>query len=193
MAKFAMASGRLIDVSNFTEDDVCLDDIAHHLAKIQRFNGGSPLDKSYTVGEHCINLVQHAMRVGGFSTLALRMLLLHDASEAYLSDIVSPVKPHIPNYLEIENKLQLTINRKFLGINKQISDSARLHELDKSIVIDEVEHIKPEFLGLYARENGRAKLGCHIHYNNHPATTKTCFLTLAKYLGIYERGYQWNE
>lgn len=184
MGKFAMNSGRLIDIGNFTEDDVNLDDIAHHLSKIQRFNGALPLSTTYSVGEHCVNLVQHALKVGGFSTLAMRMLLLHDASEAYVSDIVSPAKPYIPDYVKLENGIQRTINKKLLCIRHIIDDSPRLKELDRRILIDEVEHIKPEFKTLYERESGMRRLGCHIHYDNHPATVKRCFLQLAKYLGI---------
>lgn len=179
-----MASGRLIDLDNFTENDVDLDDIAHHLAKIQRFNGGTPLDVSYTVGEHSINLVQYAKNDIGISKLGLKMLLLHDASEAYLSDIVSPAKKHMPDYVELEKMVQHVINKKLIGISFLVDDIDTLKTLDKEILIDEVEHVKPELLHLYKHETGLEGLECHVHYNNHPATTKRCFLTLAKTLGV---------
>lgn len=185
MAKFAMASGKLVDIGNFTEDDVSLDDIAHHLAKIQRFNGAMPINTTYSVGEHCINLVQHAMNIGGLSRLELRILLLHDASEAYLSDIVSPAKPFIADYVKLENKISTIINNKLLRISGVVDNSSILKSLDKRILIDEVEHIKPEFKDLYIEESGLEALGCHIHFNNDPATIKACFLTLAKQLGVH--------
>lgn len=184
MAKFAMASGKLVEIGNFTEDDVDLDDIAHHLSKIQRFNGALPLNATYSVGEHCINIVRHAMRVGGFSNLALRMLLIHDASEAYLSDVVSPAKPYIQDYVKLECQVGKVINKRFLGTDAIIDDSKMLKQLDKRILIDEVEHIKPEFLKLYKKETGLEGLGCYIEYNNHPSTVKRCFLTMAKKLGV---------
>jgi hypothetical protein len=184
MSKFAMYSGRLIDIGNFTAEQVDLVDIAHHLSKIQRFNGALPIGVSYSVAEHCINLVQHCQRIGGFSTLGMRMLLIHDASEAYLSDIVSPAKPHIPDYVKLEKGLQQTINKTLLNIDKFIDDSTMLKQLDKRILIDEVQHIKPEFVDMYKQESGLEPLGCHIHFNNHPATVKACFLRLAEQLGI---------
>jgi 5'-deoxynucleotidase YfbR-like HD superfamily hydrolase len=187
MGKFAMASGKLIDIGNFTVDDVDLVDIAHHLSKIQRFNGALPIDITYSVAEHCINLVQHAMKVGGFSTLAMRMLLLHDAGEAYVSDVVSPAKSYIPDYVKLEKGVQQVINKKLLNINTLIDDSGRLKELDKRILIDEVQHIKPEFVDIYKQESGLDALECHIHFNNDPATVKACFLRLAKQLGIQRR------
>lgn len=187
MGKFAMNSGRLVDIGNFTADDVDLEDIAHHLSKIQRFNGALPINTTYSVAEHCINLVQHAVHINRFNTLSIRMLLLHDASEAYLSDVVSPAKPYIPDYVKLEKGVQQTINKKLLNIDKLIDDSSMLKQLDKRILIDEVEHIKPEFINLYREESGLEALGCHIHYNNHPATVKRCFLGLAKQLGIIGR------
>jgi hypothetical protein len=187
MGRFAMASGKLIDIGNFTVDDVDLVDIAHHLSMIQRFNGAMPINTSYTVAEHSINLVQHVMRVGGFSTLGMRMLLIHDASEAYLSDVVSPAKPYIPDYVKLEKGVQQTINKKLLNVDKLIDDSSMLKQLDKRILIDEVEHIKPEFVNIYRQESGLDALGCHIHFNNDSATVKECFLRLAKQLGITRR------
>ena len=41
---------------------------------------------------------------------------LHDASEAYLSDVTRPVKQELPKYLEIEKPLQEAIWRKYLGL-----------------------------------------------------------------------------
>ncbi len=184
MGRFAMASGRLIDIGNFTANDVDLVDIAHHLSKIQRFNGAMPLDITYSVAEHCINLVQYAQRKGGIGTLGLKLLLMHDASEAYLSDVVSPVKKHLPDYRGLEDRVQKTINKTLLNIDVFMDASPILKEMDRRIVIDEVEHIKPTLVDLFRRESGLEALKCHIHFNNNPATVKMCFLNLAKQLGI---------
>lgn len=184
MSKFAMVSGRLIDIECFNKNDVDLEDIAHHLSKLQRFNGALPLNVTYSVAEHSINLVQHAERIGGFGTLSLRMLLMHDASEAYLSDVVSPVKRQLPEYMILENAIQRIINKKLLNIDVLMDDSEVLKEMDRRIVIDEVQHIKPALEGLYRQESGLDALGCHIHFNNHPGTVRKCFLTLANRLGV---------
>lgn len=184
MSKFAMHSGRLIDINNFTQNDVSIEDIAHHLSKIQRFNGATDADVSYTVGEHCINLCMYAINHKNMNDDAARMLLLHDASEAYVSDLVSPVKNQLADYQKLENKVQRVIFNKFLNIDEMIDKSGGLKQLDKRILIDEVEHTQPNRLKIYEDETGLEKLGCHIEFNNHSSTTKQCFLTLAKNLGI---------
>lgn len=184
MSRFATASGQLIDVFNLRDEDILLDDIAHNLAKIQRFNGSMPLNVTYSVGEHCINLVRYFQQVGGVSRLALRMMLLHDASEAYIADIVGPLKKHLPDYTSIEHRVETRINEKFLYVSDTISTSPVLKDADRRILIDEVEQIKPELLKVYIDETGLCKLGCAVTYNNHPTDVKTCFLNLANELGI---------
>ncbi len=182
---FATASGRLVDVNNFKAEDVCLDDIAHHLAKLQRFNGAPPIDVSYTVGEHCINLYQFIIQIPDIvkerNTEIAKLAMLHDASEAYLNDIVSPVKCHLEDYCYLESLIQTTIYKKYLGyspIEKYIN------YFDKRVVMDEIEHINPNQLEIYKAKNNNEKLGCHIEYNNHPAAVKKVFLQICKDLGI---------
>src|SRR5687768_3022541 len=100
-----MHSGQLIDITNFKTSDVNIDDIAHHLSRIQRFNGALPMGVSYTVGEHSINLAKYVYSITGDLYLT-RAALLHDASEAYMSDIVSPVKKALPEYCKLEKHIQ---------------------------------------------------------------------------------------
>lgn len=189
--KFATYSGRLIDIENFTVDDVDLEDIAHSLAKIQRFNGNLPINVSYTVGEHSINLARHMYLIGGIKhEFKARYALLHDATEAYMSDLLSPVKNAIPEYKELENEVQYEILKRFnIGdedyFKYLITDCFyRVYQADKRMMMDEVETIMPDKYKLYQKETGLQKLGCHIMYNNHPSTVKQCFLTMARNLGI---------
>jgi 5'-deoxynucleotidase YfbR-like HD superfamily hydrolase len=180
--RFAMASGRLIDINNFTSADVCLDDIAHHLAKIQRGNGCLPLGTSYSVAEHSINLC-NSVEPKWYSKLFRCKAILHDASEAYLSDIVSPVKRQLPEYLELEFNIQSIIYNKYIGVAASKHDTV-LEEKDHKILIDEIETMLPEQLELYRTETGLEKLGCHISYNNDEHTVKAVFLNMCKKLGI---------
>lgn len=179
---YATASSKLINVDLLNSDDICLDDIAHHLSKIQRFNGATPLDISYTVGEHCINLARYWIdkTPASISIKLARFALLHDASEAYISDIVSPFKKKLNDYKDLEGIIQGMIDSKFGGY----SSSSILCMSDKRILIDEVETIMPEKLQLYQSTSGLEKLGCNIMYNNHPSTVKTCYLNLCKVLGV---------
>lgn len=180
MGRFATASGELIDITNLCPEQVHLEDLAHHLAKIQRFGGATPINVTYSVGEHCINLAQYMLK-SGHKTLA-KMALLHDASEAYMSDIVSPVKRVLPDYMQLENKVQNIIYGKYLSVVPGADHS--IYKMDRRILIDEVETVLPERLNMYIAETKLTKLGCHIEYNNSPLTIKICFLNLCKKLGI---------
>ncbi len=187
MSCFAMTSGRLIDINNFNANDIDIEDIAHHLSKIQRFNGATPSNVSYTVGEHSINLANYFLaKFHPFCRDHLAAVaLIHDASEAYMGDLISPVKEVLPDYILKENAIQLLIKTKYLpsNVNSTIKNIDVKKE-DKRILIDEVETLMPDKLDLYKKESGLEKLGCHIMYNNHPSTIKVVFLNLCKQLGI---------
>ncbi|MDE3022314.1 MAG: hypothetical protein KGI54_10675 [Pseudomonadota bacterium] len=100
-------SGKKVHFLNPTEAEIDLRDIAYALSNICRFNGHVPF---YSVAEHSIMV---AAKCGIDEKLAG---LLHDAAEAYLSDIPSPVKDCLPEYKTIERNLQTVINKKF-GVN----------------------------------------------------------------------------
>ncbi len=107
-------------------------DIAHALSVLPRANGH--LRYLYSVAQHSINCAAEA-EAEGFSQKVCLACLIHDASEAYLSDIVRPVKAELGNYLEIEKILQDCIYGKYLpspltdGERRQISsvDDAMLY------------------------------------------------------------------
>ena len=93
-------------------EDIKIEDIAHALSLMCRANGH--YTEFYSVGAHCLNCYDEA--VARRETPRIRMAcLLHDASEAYLSDITRPVKKNLEKYLEIEERLQNLIYEKFVG------------------------------------------------------------------------------
>lgn len=89
-----------------------IEDIAHALSMLCRANGH--FKSFYSVGMHCINCANEAM-ARGYSKKVQLACLLHDGSEAYLSDVTRPVKEELPRYREIEDPLQNLIWEKFLG------------------------------------------------------------------------------
>jgi len=98
-------TGKVIDLANFSEDDVRLADIAHSLSIINRFTGHTK--EPYSVAQHSVlvsKIVEerHAL-----------WALLHDASEAYVGDVATPLKVMLPNYRELEEHIQKTIAQKF--------------------------------------------------------------------------------
>lgn len=80
-------------------------DIAHALSMLCRYNGHC--QRFYSVAEHSVYCSRAAT-----PEYALE-LLLHDASEAYISDLTRPVKQQIPEYRAIEKRLDAAIRAKF--------------------------------------------------------------------------------
>lgn len=100
-------------------EEINIHDIAHHLARIGRFCGSYDCD-FYSVGQHSV-LVADLVFEGltGVALPARKLFalaaLLHDASESYLNDIVSPLKhsPEMAGYREAEDRLQELIIKRF--------------------------------------------------------------------------------
>lgn len=103
-------SGRFFDPLAMTAADVCLEDIAHALSLLCR--GGGHLVHFYSVAQHSLNCAAEA-EARGWSDRLILLCLLHDASEAYLSDVIRPVKAHLSNYLAIEAAIQSVILEHF--------------------------------------------------------------------------------
>jgi hypothetical protein len=88
-----------------TEDEVSILDIAHALSNQCRYTGHCA--RFYSVAEHSVlvaSLVPPEWRIAA---------LLHDASEAYLTDVAAPVKPFLSSYKDIELGIMKVIAKKF--------------------------------------------------------------------------------
>ncbi len=112
-------------------DLICIKDIAHALSMLCRANGH--FRSFYSVGQHSINCMQEA-KARGYSARLQLACLLHDASEAYLSDVTRPVKHSLPKYLEIEKPLQEMIWCKFLGGPLSQEEIAQVFEIDDAML-----------------------------------------------------------
>ena len=99
-------TGKKFDPLQMKPEDVDLVDIAHALSLLCR--GGGHIDRFYTVALHSINCANEA-KVRGWERKLILACLLHDASEAYIADIIRPVKPYLTNYLEIEDQIMSVI------------------------------------------------------------------------------------
>lgn len=109
-------------------------DIAHALSMLCRANGH--FRSFYSVGQHCINCaVEAAAR--GYSRRVQLACLLHDASEAYLSDVTRPVKKELPRYLEIEEPLQNAIWEKYLDQPLTQQEEDQVFDIDDAILYHE--------------------------------------------------------
>src|SRR5699024_6977623 len=85
------------------KDEIRTEDIGHALSLICRANG--QCSHFYSVAQHSLNCAEEAHK-RNLSTRVQLGCLLHDASEAYISDIIRPVKKELGAYKRIEEKLQ---------------------------------------------------------------------------------------
>ncbi len=108
-------------------DDIDIKDIAHALSLLCRGNGH--IKYFYSVAQHSINCAREAMG-RGYSKKLIKACLLHDASEAYLSDIIRPVKQHLEKYLTIENNMQTLLYKKFHITELSQEEADQIKEID---------------------------------------------------------------
>ena len=95
----------MVNVINPRIEDINIQDIAHALSHLCRFGGHTK--RFYSVA-------QHSMTCAKIAPDALKLTaLLHDASEAYLLDIPTPIKQLLPAYKVMEDRFQALIAKKF--------------------------------------------------------------------------------
>jgi hypothetical protein len=112
-------TGKVVDLSRFDEDDVCIEDIAHALSNIVRFTGHAKAP--YTVAQHSVMV---SMLSGEHALCGL----LHDATEAYLGDVSSPLKSLLPDYREAEERAHKVIAGAFglpYPLPREVKDADR--------------------------------------------------------------------
>lgn len=167
--KIITYSKHYINPLNPDKDSIIIEDIAHALSCICRANGHMPI--FYSVAQHSVCCCREAM-ARGFSKKLCLALLMHDASESYLSDIVRPVKHSLTSYLDIEKNLQDIIYEKFVG---DISEEDR-------IIISEIDDamLYHEFFTLTGEEVcKKGNLVTHPELKSIPFTeTEAEFITL---------------
>lgn len=111
-------------------EEVHIEDIAHALSMIVRFNGH--VDRFYSVAEHSVYV---SMNVRGINSK--RWGLMHDASEAYIGDVVRPIKKAKEfgnKFDEVEAKVHAAIAKRF-GLHDRIPDA--VHKMDNIICATE--------------------------------------------------------
>ena len=147
------ASGKAFWPLDPRVEDIQIEDIAAALSKLCRYGGHC--HTFYSVAEHCV-LMAHAAPDG--QHLAA---LLHDASEAYLSDVIRPVKAHLANYKDIEANLECAIAKRF-GL--QWPMPAEVKHLDERIIADEREQAMIRSSVAWAQWTPVAPLGVTLQF-----------------------------
>ena len=122
-------SGKKFNLFTPSPDDILIEDIAHALSNLARFNGHT--NKFYSVAQHSVYCALKAPE-----RLALAALL-HDATEAYLGDVVRPLKLLLYDYLEFEDRINALIAEKFLLNSLTVEDYRRINDIDLKMLATE--------------------------------------------------------
>ena len=110
-----MLSGRRLDLLDPTPVDIEIEDIAHGLAFVARWNGQTLGDYAYSVAEHSLLVERLYSRLTPSAPAKWKLAaLLHDAPEYVIGDMISPVKAAIgPDYDDLDRRLTAAIHIRF--------------------------------------------------------------------------------
>lgn len=110
-----MLSGRRLDLAHPSPMDIEIEDIAHGLARVARWNGQTRGDHAFSVAEHSV-LVEKIVRKldPGLGPEAWLTALLHDSPEYVIGDMISPFKAILgESYKGVEARLQEAVHLRF--------------------------------------------------------------------------------
>lgn len=145
-------------------DHVDIEDIAHGLAYQCRFNGQT---------QEFYSVAQHSLLVSSLVPTDLRLAaLLHDAAEAYLGDMVKPLKVLLPEFAAIEDKVGAMIAEAF-GID--FSDYRPIKRADLIALATEKRDLMPHSAERWAYLDGVKPVQQRI-VAMHPGEAKRAFL-----------------
>jgi len=121
-----MLSGRRLDLLDPTPVDIEIEDIAHGLSFVARWNGQTLGDFAYSVAEHSLLVERLHARIAPRAPAKWRLAaLLHDAPEYVIGDMISPVKHAVgPDYDALERRIGAAVHIRF-GLPAEIPASVK--------------------------------------------------------------------
>ncbi len=156
-----MLSGRRLDLLDPSPFDIEIEDIAHGLARVARWNGQTLGDHAFSVAEHCV-LVEEICRSlrPGWPAKWRLSALLHDAPEYVVGDMISPFKAALGmDYKAFEHKLEAAIHLRY-GLPPQVPQSieAVIKRADRASAYFEAVQLagfaEPEAARIFTRPRG---------------------------------------
>jgi hypothetical protein len=139
-----MLSGRRLDLLDPSPLDVEIDDIAHGLARVARWNGQTRGANAFSVAEHSVVVEQISAELQpGWSDAWRLAALLHDAAEYVIGDMISPFKAALgDDYKAVEIRLERAIRLRF-GLPADLPDtvSKTIKRADKICAFHEATQI----------------------------------------------------
>lgn len=109
-AAYRTYTGVMLDFGDPEHAVISIEDIGHQLARICRYSGA--MDGYYSVASHCV-YVSRCLEARGHSPYLQAAGLLHDATEAYLGDVVSGLKRLLPDYRALEVRWENAVQKYF--------------------------------------------------------------------------------
>ena len=147
MSYITTYTGKHFDPVTPDKNLIDIRDIAHALSLICRGNGH--VKTFFSVGQHCINAAKEAI-LRGYSDRVILACLIHDAGEAYLSDVPRPVKPSMPEYNQLEDRLLNMIYEKFLGSPLTEEEQRLVKSVDNDLLYYDLKILLNEVLDIPA-------------------------------------------
>ena len=141
MSYITTYTGKHFDPTAPDMSQVDIADIAHALSLICRGNG--QVKTFFSVGQHCVNAAKEAA-MRGYSDRVVLACLLHDACESYMSDVPRPLKPSMPEYIQIENQLLDKIYEKFLGSTLTEKEASLVKSIDNDLLYYDLKELLGE-------------------------------------------------
>lgn len=170
-------TGRRFYVVEPRPEDVDIQDIAHALSLICRFNGHTRYH--YSVAQHSAYCAQLAMAWGCSPLIAL-YALLHDAAEAYCCDIPRPLKPSLSDYAAIEAGVMAAIYARYGLAAPGPRTKEIIKRIDDAVLHAEARALMPRHEWVPAGEDA-----VRIHPMRH-TEARAEFLKLWRLLGPKE-------
>ncbi len=171
-------AGHYLDLADPSIHDIDLATIAAALSKLCRFGCHCP--KFYSVAEHCV----HASRLAAkdqYGIEAQRAILLHDAAEAYIGDVVKPLKLMLPDYAEVEERMERVVGKRF-GVGFE-SHAGVIKLYDQAMLKAEKQAMWPEDAEEWTGFGGIADVDVTFEFWS-PSDAEERFLFLAGCLSI---------
>jgi len=129
----------MFDVAKPDPELIDINDIAHALSFLCR--GGGHCNVFFSVARHCVYCAQEA-RARRFSDAVTLACLLHDASEAYMVDLPTPIKDGLfPEYRTYENRLLDCIYEKFIGRRLSEAELKLVDEIDHDLLMYDLKYL----------------------------------------------------
>lgn len=139
-----MLSGRRLDLLDPSPLDVEIEDIAHGLARVARWNGQTKGPNIFSVAQHSVLVEAFAFALNPDISARWRMIvLLHDAPEYVVGDIISPFKAVLGHsYKAVENRILAAVHMRFGLPVEQPAPLAKLcKQADRAAAFCEATHL----------------------------------------------------